>query len=305
MKKIIFTPLVLIILIISPSAQAQSKNIDLEVNPAVIFLSVRPGQKITHTITLKQNGNIGLSVIPNIVDFQSDGKTGNPILTDSTDANFITIQNPDKKIGQPFNLEPGSSTKIVFNIQPPDDLLEKEYTLSLLFRAQPLSGPSSSESTITSAVIGSNLILHVAADTIPKSKLEVGKLFISQFVDSFRPIKYQLLIENKGENAGPIDGHIKIYNWRNEEVRQDQLAPDLVLSNSTRLARFLIEGKEKTDNASYSADFSYAAPFLLGPYVFEVTLNDPQKNIEDAYVFRHSIFAFPFSIIIIIFIIIF
>jgi len=304
MKKTIITLLTLASLIITPTIQAQGKDIDLEINPGVIFLSVRPGQKATHTILLKQNGSTSLTIIPNIVDFQSDGKTGIPILADSTKVNFITIQDPDKKIGQPFNLEPGSSTKIVFNIQPPDDLPEKEYTLSLLFRAQPTNGQSPSDTTITNAVIGANLILHVSSDTSPQSKLEVARLLINQFVDSFRPLKYQLLIENKGENAGPIDGNLKIYNWKNEQVQEYNLAPDLILAHSTRLARFAVDDKKVIDSSSYSSNFSYSSPFLLGPYVIEVTLNDPQKNIENAYVFRHSVFAFPFSVVIIIFIII-
>lgn len=304
-SKTILTTLITIICLLTPNRLiAQSSDIDLEVAPGVVFLTIKPGQKKIHTITLEQKGKIPLFVTPTLVDFQADGETGNPILSNSSEVDFISINNKSIELDQPFTLAPGDSQQILLNINPPGDLAEQEYPLSLLFKAEPTNNNSTGNGALSSAIIGSNLILHITPNETNNGKLEVEKIKSSRIFDSFRPINFQILIKNTGDNATPIDGKVKLMSWQGKELKSFTLVPDMVLGNSTRLARYSISDNSEEELDDLSDKFTYSAPFLIGPYTIEVSLNDTQKDIEQSYLLQSHLLAFPISILLLIFFVI-
>lgn len=288
--------------LLASSVKAAS-DIDLEINPAVEFVSVLPGGKLQHTITIKQNGTTPLSVTPTIVDFKADGETGNPILSDTTHVDFISIENKDVNFGKAFNLTSEQSKQIVFNIHPNGDQIESEFPLTILFRAQAQNENQHGSGALSSAMIGANLIVHVSPNLENSGKLEVENIRSSKIFDSFRPLNFQILIKNTGNNATVVNGQVKVYDWQNKEILNESLAPDLILANSTRLARYSPSEKKTTKEPDYSqlsSQFSYSSPFLIGPYTIEVALNDPVNQIEESFVLKTHVVAFPISIMLII-----
>lgn len=284
-------------------AHAQSSDIDLEVTPAVEFVSIIPGGKLQHTITIRQNGTTPLSVTPSIVDFSADGETGNPVLSNSTQVDFISIVNKDVDFGKSFNLTSNQSKQIVFNINPNGDQIESEFPLTILFSAQAQSENQHGSGALSSAVIGANLILHVSSNLENTGKLEVENIRSSKIFDSFRPLHFQVLIKNTGDNSTAINGFVKVYNWQGQQILEKEFVPDLILANSTRLARFSLSQKEDTQEPDYSqlsSEFSYSSPFLIGPFTIEVVLNDPVNKIDESFVLKTHVLAFPISIVLII-----
>lgn len=277
--------------------QAKINQIELEVSPAVIFLSVQPGNKITHTISLKQNGTTPLLVTPSLVDFKADGESGNPILQENSQVNFISVVNPDLDFDQPFLLAPNQEKQFVLNIQPPTNLAEKEFPLTILFRAEKQENVTTGTKAISSAIIGSNLILHNSLEAKTTAGIEVEKIQVAKFFDSFRPLNFKILLKNKNINASPVSGQIRIIDWKNKELANFDLVPDIILGNNTRLARYEVNPKKETgDEKNLSTNFVYDTPFLFGPYLIEVTINDPINNIEQSYILRAHTVAFPIAI---------
>lgn len=141
----------------APAFAQTTRPFSLGVTPNSAFWHVKPGDEITHTIILKNEGAFSLDVTPELVSFESDQQTGKPLIeslpipqaNESNDpptpnsnnsilainptsapteslkkpsvpiAEFINIANPDFTWKQSFLLKPGEEKKVVLKISPP------------------------------------------------------------------------------------------------------------------------------------------------------------------------------------------
>lgn len=276
-------------------------DLNLTIFPATTYLSVKPGTSITHRVLLKYEGTTRINVLPELVDFKTDGLTGTPILQKPSQLSYVTLQNPGKDLGKIFVIEPGSQVELVIKVDPPLHAKLGEQPLSLVLTANPdTTVVFDGSSTQTAAAIASNIILSVQNDFENQGQLEIEKIQLPRVVDSFSTIKFSTLVKNTGQNAVAAAGEMRInHGWSGKELKHWYIYPDLVLADNTRQLRTTFQKPEDLDSdvEIVFEDSTYKPPFLIGPYEVRVELTEsgqPNHNIQKQ---AATIWAFPFSII--------
>lgn len=277
--------------------------IDLAVGPPTAYLHLKPGTNSSHRLTIEQRGDLTLEVTPSLVDFVSDGKSGQPVLQPSSSFRYATLALPGDATGQTdpnsFTLSPRQKKNISLNFTIPSDAPEGEYPLTVLFRAKPDSTTTltTGESEV-SAVVGSNVIALISKSGEDKSSLSLEKIDSMQFVDSLMPISFTLIAKNTGKNASTASGSASITNWQNEELAEFPLYPDMILANSSRQLRTTSSlEKAATDPTLIQDTFTYRTLFLLGPHTISAKLESANSTQLNQSSLTQTVFAFPFSIL--------
>lgn len=292
--------------------------LDLKIYPPVAYLSVKPGAGINHQVKIKNDGLYTLEITPVLVDFHSDEKTGLAILEQKSDFIYLNLDGDSNKWGKSILLKPGEEKILNFVIAMPSEATYEEYYLSILFQAKQLSYNSvASEDTVISAVVASNIVLLVSSDEQNRGELSIEQFFLPKIADSFMGFSFSALIKNIGINAVPIEGHIKISHWPDQNVETYEIYPDMVLAGSKRFVRAMTEQDLKTlekmeeakevtiatgedyevkkvafINEKLRNKFFYKKGFLIGAYDLELKVGDDflQKRI----------IVLPFSILLIV-----
>lgn len=277
--------------------QAQEKPaLDMAIFPATTYLSVKPGKSITHRVLLQYNGTQAVQITPEIHDFVANGVSGVPVIKDSTSFATITLDNPQQKLNQPFVMHPNTKLDFSLTITPSPAMVEKEYPLVFLLRAEPLPDRiGDTTGAAASGVIASNMIVWVSHDGQNRGEITMAKFPMPRFIDSFGKISVKGLAENTGETALAIKGTITLHHWQGKQLGKWFIFPDVVLAKSTRLVRgILVDPAElKEDDEPQVVPMEYDAPFLLGPYTVTTQLESPDGSTEQRTV---TVFALPFSI---------
>lgn len=307
----------LLFLAVSSNFVKAASALDLKIYPPVAYLSVKPGAGINHQIKISNTGLYTLEITPVLVDFHSDEKTGLVVLEQKTDFLYLNLDGDPNKWGKSILLKPGDEKLLNFVVALPSEAERQEYYLSILFQAKQLSYNSVlSKDTAVSAVIASNVILLVSGDEQNRGELSIEQFFLPKIADSFLGFSFSALVKNIGINATPIEGHIKISHWPNQDVETYELYPDMVLAGSKRLVRAMAETDLKTlekmeeakevtlatgenyevkkavfINEKLRSKFFYKKGFLIGAYDLELKVGDDflQKRI----------IVLPFSILLI------
>lgn len=279
---------------------AQSE-INLSVSPPISYLQVPPGTTRSHTVILENTGDKTITVLPSIVDFSSDGKTGRAVISDKLTFPYISFGTTEIK---ELSIPPHKKAQLTLYIDVPKEAVEKEYPLTVLFfskngDATPKTGASLATSTRSeiSGGIGSNLVVLVSKENKLAQALKVISLETPRFVDSFSGIEFLPLVKNESISSISASGSAEILNWRKDIVSEFEIYPDVILGSSTRELRALRPGKDS--DKPETGTFSYKPKFLLGPYQIVIELkNDSLQQQQDI---RHIqvIYAFPFSIILV------
>lgn len=317
MKKFVISFLFFLLLASFQRKTFAASALDLKIYPPVAYLSVKPGAGINHQIKISNSGLYTLEITPALVDFHSDDKTGLVILEQKSDFNYLNLDGDPDKWGKSFLLKPGEEKPLNFVIALPSEARYQEHYLSILFQTKQLSYSSvANENTLVSAVVASNVILLVSADDQNRGELSIEQFFLPKIADSFVGFSFSALVKNIGVNATPIEGHIKISHWPNQNLETYELYPDMVLAGNRRLVRAMAEEDLKTlekmeeakavalaNGEDYEAKkakfineklrdkFFYKKGFLIGAYDLELKVGDDflQKRIV----------VLPFSILLI------
>ena len=280
---------------------AQS-NISLSVSPPIFYLQVPPGTNRSHTVILENTGEKTIVVMPSIVDFSSDGKTGRAII--STELSFPYISFGTTQIKE-LSIPAHKKAQLTLYIDVPKNAVEKEYPLTVLFFSKnggdaSKIGTQQNNSTRSeiSGGIGSNLVVLVSKENKLPNALKIISLHTPKFIDSFGGIEFLPLIKNESISSISASGSAKILNWKKDTISEFEIYPDVILGSSTRELRALRPGI--TSDKPETGTFSYKSNFLLGPYLIVVNLeNDPlQQQQNTKYI--EVIYAFPFSIVLVV-----
>jgi hypothetical protein len=283
-------------------AQTTNDNFALSVSPPVSYLHVKPGEKLRHSLIVKNNGNRPLQISVNVTDFKADGKTGQPVLQPGKI--FNREANPDLSFGEPFTLPPNRSHSVNLQFDVAEVIQDKEYPLAILISAHSVNkadgneGINSSQAQVAGTVV-SNLIVYIGEDETNQGQLEIAQLNLPKMVDSFGGIVFDILARNSGSTATLIQGRTIIENIFKQTINEYIFYPDFVLADSTRMIRGVefspdildVEGlldPEKVDNLS--AQFLYKPPFMLGMYRLHFQLGQQRLS--------RTVIAFPFSLLI-------
>lgn len=289
------------LLLSSQPTQAQITNnpIDIAISPPTAYVHVKPGETLTHEVTLENKGSQDLELNMTMTRFSPDGLTGKPVL--NLKDSLADAFGDNVKIDQKFTLKKGERRTIDFKIDIAASAQEKEHPLTLLFTAkpintQPTSGGSSAQ---VSGIIGSNLIIFISPTDNDQGEIVIDQIDAPIFVDSFSKIPLTIIAKNIGLNATPTKGEAAIASWFNKQVAEYVFYPDMVLANSSRRVRGVSSEEAEEFDIDETADeqlqqlsyqFDYDSPFLLGAYTISVTIGRDMQQVR--------VIALPFSLMI-------
>ena len=282
-------------------AQSSKPDLDLTIFPPTAYLTVKPGTSLTHRVILKYEGTVRVKILPELVDFTTDGLTGTPVLQKPTQIKYVKLQNPDKQLGTPFLLEPNSQVELVIEIDPPLHAKLGEQPLSLVLMAVPdttviFDGGSAQ----ASAAIASNVILSVQNDFDNQGELQIEQIKLPKIVDSFASIKFETLVKNSGRNGAAITGQVRLnHGWSGKELKRWYIYPDVILANTTRQIRALIQDPDdlNPEDEVVFEELSYKPPFLIGPYEVTVEISSVNQPNSAFHQRSQTIIALPISIV--------
>ncbi|MBP7876202.1 hypothetical protein KA012_04375 [Candidatus Woesebacteria bacterium] len=283
---------------ITPTVQAQQiiQRFTLSVSPGTAYLKVKPGTTVIHTIMLRNKGSEPVTVTPRIVDFETDGTTGTPVLLETSTFPYLSNQ---AEVLSPISIDPDQQANVPFAIKAPENAPPQEYHLTILFDQQSV-GEANASALVPS--VGSNLIVLVS-DADPNASLKVISLQRPVIVDSFRPLSFQPIAENLGQAAALASGSAVIRDWRGVIVAEMPIYPDVVLAQTTRELRAAQpaepalpdDPKAAIATLFNAASFSYKEPMILGAYTVEFNIKDVTGAGETTTVQKFTVYAFPFS----------
>ena len=293
----------LVMIFHTPQVFAQETEVDLTVSPPVSYLHVAPGTAANHTIILENSGTTSITVLPTIVDFTTDGKTGQVIVTNQLTFPYVSmgIDNSVKEVIIP----PKKKAQLTLYINVPKQAEEKEYPLTVLFFSktelesmqQNSSGTTNKTTSQVSAAIGSNLIVLVAKQNVFTKIVEVLDFNAPKIIDSFQKIKFAPILQNNSFGAIAASGSAKIFNWRKQTIAEFEIYPDTILGHNSRELRTLVSNSNPEQPEAGS--FSYRPKFLIGPYQIVLTIRNEQNIITQSV---HIFYALPAVILLVIFI---
>jgi len=259
-------------------------SLDLTISPPISYLHVPQGTSRTHTIVIENNNDHSVVVTPKIVDFSSNGKTGQAIISNTLSFPYIKL---DEKVTT-LTIPAHKKAQLTLYIDIPNNEEDKEYPLTVLFFTKNdkttkfTSSQNDSFSQISGAV-GSNLIVLVSKDNKLNNVLKINNINTPLIIDSFTKLKFIPLVTNNSLASQTASGSAKIFNWKKQTVAEFEIYPDMILGNNSRELRALINtGVNQVPNPT---NFSYKPRFLFGPYKIVVTLNNSEKYIKVIYAF--------------------
>ena len=151
----------------------------------------------------------------------------------------------------------------------------------------------------TSGAVASNVILSVQADLDNKGKLQINQIKLPKIVDSFSSIKFETIAKNEGRNGVAATGQIKLnHGWSGKELKKWYIYPDVVLANSTRQLRTLLQDPDdlSPEDELIFEETTYKPPFLIGPYEVTVDLSSANQTNNALHQRTQTIFALPLSV---------
>jgi hypothetical protein len=267
---------------------------DLSISPPTAYLKLNPGNVSAHSITLKNNGTVTLSVTPTLVSFYADGATGNPVLSQTSEFPYLDM---NKTSFETLKLPPKATAQLTLNFTVPASAEDKEYPLTVLFKAENTSPSGDPSLSPVSGTIGSNIIVLVSNQEFLQDTFTVESFTKHHFVDSFARLEFTPIVKNNSFAAAAASGSAVLKNWRGNTVAEYEIAPAVVLGYSSRQIEPLSTTESITD-AKGLRIFTYDAPFLIGPYSFSVFL--PSGDVENPVLTEHKIivWAIPFALLI-------
>ncbi|PIY80843.1 MAG: hypothetical protein COY80_00805 [Candidatus Pacebacteria bacterium CG_4_10_14_0_8_um_filter_42_14] len=279
-------------LLMANKVGAQSNTgMTITVTPATAYLKILPGNRETHTITIVSQSSQVLEITPKVVDFRPDGRTGQPILSDTT--NFPYLVDGTSHF-PPIILQPKERAQLTLAFNPPAGSPDKEYPMTVIFTARPASAVDAMNSASEiSGAVASNIIVLVSKEQEPPPQVSIKDFGTFRLVDSFGLISLKPIAENESFAAIVASGSASIKNWQGKPLAEFPLYPDSILGLSTReLRSFIIENTPENESEPLLVPkpFQFDKPFLFGIYRIGLVLNTEEAEI--------TLVALPFSIIV-------
>ncbi len=293
-KKAVFHLLYLIIgLIFNSRLQAQN----LTVSPINTQIQVSGGEEKFLEYTLTNESQASLIINLEARSFQPDDLYGQPLILANNDFPYLSLIENNREASAGVKLLPKSSKKIQVKFAPPLGVAEKEFPLTLFFVASPEKTPRETEINFK---IGSNVIIRTDKSNLDKSQLEIEEVLFPLIVDSFVPQKKQIKINNLGNTSTLIKGGAVLKRKSGTVIKSWEFHPDLVLGESSRLAR----GKNVVDvvgNIALLSEFEFPLP-LIGEYILEVQAYSGYAlaDVVRPKIYNYSFIALPYWLMLVV-----
>lgn len=219
---ITFTSL-LILFSISP---AHSQTLSLSLWPPLLEAQLQPGQTITQTYRLKNQGDNTL-ITANLLPFESADDLGHVQLTlqgyQSLALSFFQLDG--QSLPLTFPIQAGEVKELSLTLTIPSTTNLTDHYLTLLFQAD-TQGLISGSGSRTLGAVGSNILLTISSPNPTQPTVKIKDF-------SFDSSSFNLLVTNTSSNFLKAIGHIDIKNSFNQTTTLP-LRSDNILAQSSR-----------------------------------------------------------------------
>ena len=281
--------------------KVSAQELNISVTPPITEVLMVPGKQIVQSYKLTNNSDskiISVNIVPFLPDIENpeeivlNEKEG--LAQSNTFRGWFSIEKPKVNFGEKFNLEGNSEQEIRIKISVPKNAILKDYYFTVLFSIEKSNTLVSENSLQTMAQIGSNILITASEKENPY-KAAKTILFSSPFIiDSLQKINFKTIIENTGRAFTKPIGKITIENLITKNTEVINLSPLNILSSYSREV-YCIKSEEIVPCET-------SPKILLGLY--KSTLSYNLDNEGQIYQEESFTFAFPFSLIISILVII-
>ena len=280
----------------------EAQSLGLSVYPPLLEVMIKPGKTITQVYRLANQSDSDLVMTTKILTFEPADELGNVQLkTDSPSAikDWFSFQNADLNLGDNFVLKTGQEQQVVFKIKVPENALEDDYYLTLLFESLP-ELTLNQGNTQNKIQIGANLLLTISETGEPPRKAEIAEFKIKnawfklsswQFIDSFVNPLFVLRIKNSGRSLFKPMGSMTVSGWSGQKYLLE-LLPENILINSIRQTQCF--STDKNQPFPCQLETNWKTKFLIGVYQAQVGFG--LDKISQDYQQTIHFFAFPFTL---------
>lgn len=268
---------------------AYGQTLSLGLYPPLLEVMMQPGKSITQVYKLTNVGETDLAFASKLIPFEPADEFGSVNLQSSIEnhqfLSWFSFQNADLDLGQRFIIKSGGEQEVVLKIKVPQNALEDDYYLVLLFETIPdvFLGQSGAQAQ---AKIGANILLTVSKDGRPPKKAEIIEFRTPKIIDSFDKPKFTLRIKNTGRAFFKPMGTITTTGWLGQEFLLN-LLPENVLVNSVRQIQCQIDDQ--------AGPCQVSSRFLLGRYKAKVEFGP--DSLTGDYRAETTFFALPIKLI--------
>ncbi|MFH1971435.1 MAG: hypothetical protein ABIJ05_03580, partial [Patescibacteria group bacterium] len=198
------------------------------------------------------------------------------------------IEKPKVNFGEKFNLPGNSEQEIRIKISIPKNAILKDYYFTVLFSIEKPNTHISESSLQSMAQIGSNILITASEKENPYKAANTILFSSPYIIDSLQTINFKIIIENTGRAFAKPIGKITIENLITKKTEVLNLSPLNILSSYSREI-YCLKGEEIIACET-------SPIILLGLY--RSTLIYSLDNEGQNYQEESFTFAFPFSLII-------
>ncbi len=264
-KLLLIISLIFLILPISVGAVP----IGLSIMPAKIELKGEKGGKIESSIIITNPNDFSIKVETEIEDFVPGNLPGDIKFVspggEFSLANWIELEKKS------FSLGPKQREKVSFFVNIPSNASPGGHYSAIFFKGSPEELESGGPIDI-SGRIGALVMLTVKGEVY--KKIEILKFRAPKFISS-GPVKFDILIKNKGTSHFIPLGNIKIKDWLGKSI-----------------VAVGVEEKTIFPGGTQNLFASWPKKFLLGKYTAILTIDREEENI---YSKTCSFWAFPWK----------
>ena len=290
LSKLLLVCIIYSSLVLVRAQTAKAQSISLSLTPSLTELVIMPGKEFTQRYLLTNQGQdtvIKVSIAPFIQDdevgnvqLQKDLLTYDP----ANIKDWFIFSKPKIAPGGSFFLPRGSTSEIIVSISPPPDAPHGDYYLTLLFETD-VNALVGGQGLVNQAKIGTNILLTVSKDGMPKKESTIVEFVAPRVIDSLMPLVYKVKIRNSGTAFFKPKGTISVSQTLNE-IFTLPLAPFNILAGTTRQIPCMNEEKlvacqvpqkmllglyranlkyniEDTDLSYQKTTYTLAFPFLI------------------------------------------
>lgn len=221
----------------------------LAVSPAIIEEVLEPGKPTPFALQINNITNFPLPVKAIVRDFAVQSETLEKTERARLDASqWFSIQDPD------FILQPNQIRTIKGVISPPSDVVPGGHYAAIYF--QPLI-PQDALSPATAYInsrVGVLAFLIVKGDITQKA--DYDQALHAPSLVRHGPLDFTFSLQNTGNVHVMPTGTLTIYDWRNEQVAQLDIPPNVILPNSAK--QYTIPWEARNTFGKYKAELAVA-----------------------------------------------
>lgn len=259
-----------IVFAITPFVSAQSANgtptgSGLSISPTISQFTIKPGDKATVKITLKNITVDNVTAQGFVNDFTSDGTTGNPkILTNEKQPTQNSIINFVYGLSN-ISLQRGEQKTVSIGLQVPKNTTPGAYYGIIRYKAIPANGgaPAPGQVALTASV-GTIVLVTVPGnihEQVQLKSLDIYRGARASRVFVKPPTSIGIGIANFGNGFVAPFGNVEVHNMFNKTVISYQInnpkQPGNILPGSSRVFTHNINGINRIGRYTVVASVSY------------------------------------------------